>query len=83
MCSSKCSVECCIDLFCDGQRKEKHGNGSRADANGPIPSPYGCHANPDIAKNLHLKLNSLPNEPLRKGEQYFLDLAGNIQKVMT
>ena len=29
---------------------------------------------------LHPKLNSLPDEPLRKGEQYYLDLAGNIQK---
>jgi len=64
------------------QRKEKHsGNGKEeAKSNGHLQSPYGCHAVPDIAKSLHPKLNSLPNEPLMKGEQYFLDLAGNIQK---
>ena len=65
------------------QRKEKHSGNSKEErkSNGHLQSPYGCHAVPDIAKSLHPKLNSLPNEPLRKGEQYFLDLAGNIQKV--
>lgn len=65
------------------QRKEKHSGHSKEErkSNGHLQSPYGCHAVPDIAKSLHPKLNSLPNEPLKKGEQYFLDLAGNIQKV--
>ena len=29
---------------------------------------------------LHKKLNTLPDKPLKKGEQYFLDLSGKIQK---
>lgn len=53
-------------------------NGNKS--NGHVASPYGCHANPELAKILHPKLNSLPNEPLKQGEQYYLDLAGNIQK---
>ena len=26
------------------------------------------------------RMNSMPDDPLRAGEQYFLDLAGNIKK---
>ncbi|KAI8439087.1 hypothetical protein MSG28_012951 [Choristoneura fumiferana] len=43
-------------------------------------SPYGCHYYPDPKYFPEPKLSSLPTEPLRKGEQYFLDLAGNIKK---
>lgn len=43
-------------------------------------SPYGCHYYPDPKYFPKPKLSSLPNEPLQKGEQYYLDLAGNIKK---
>lgn len=43
-------------------------------------SPYGCHYYPDPKFFPKPKLASLPTEPLQKGEQYFLDLAGNIKK---
>uniref|UniRef100_A0A1B6DYF3 Uncharacterized protein n=1 Tax=Clastoptera arizonana TaxID=38151 RepID=A0A1B6DYF3_9HEMI len=43
-------------------------------------SPYGCHYYPDSKQFPSPKLDSLPDEPLQKGEQYFLDLAGNICK---
>jgi hypothetical protein len=67
------------------QRKEKHGSPSSESAgkmvNGlVVNSPYGCHDNPELAKMLHKKLNALPDKPLKKGEQYFLDLSGKIQK---
>lgn len=45
-------------------------------------SPYGCHYYPDSKAFPSPNLDSLPNEPLLKGEQYFLDLAGNIRKVI-
>lgn len=43
-------------------------------------SPYGCHYFPDTKEFPRPKLNSLPEEPLHTGEQYYLDLAGNIRK---
>ncbi|XP_050437017.1 ankyrin repeat domain-containing protein 6-like [Adelges cooleyi] len=43
-------------------------------------SPYGCHYFPDTKEFPKPKLNSLPDEPLHAGEQYYLDLAGNIRK---
>jgi ankyrin repeat domain-containing protein 6 len=43
-------------------------------------SPYGCHYFPDPRSFPSPKLETLPPEPLLKGEQYFLDLAGNIKK---
>lgn len=43
-------------------------------------SPYGCHYYPDPEAFPSPKLDSLPNEPLKKGEQYYSDLAGNIRK---
>ncbi|XP_022177262.1 ankyrin repeat domain-containing protein 6 [Myzus persicae] len=43
-------------------------------------SPYGCHYFPDTKEFPKPKLNSLPEEPLHAGEQYYLDLAGNIRK---
>ena len=43
-------------------------------------SPYGCHVSPS-SKITSPKLDSLPLEPLTSGEQYYVDLAGNIRKV--
>jgi len=43
-------------------------------------SPYGCHYYPDTRNFPSPKLESLPQEPLKKGEQYYLDLAGKIHK---
>ena len=43
-------------------------------------SPYGCHYFPDPRTFPSPKLETLPKEPLGRGEQYFLDLAGNIRK---
>ncbi|XP_017865490.1 PREDICTED: uncharacterized protein LOC108615489 [Drosophila arizonae] len=43
-------------------------------------SPYGCHYFPDPRSFPSPKLETLPKEPLKQGEQYFLDLAGNIHK---
>lgn len=43
-------------------------------------SPYGCHYFPDPRDFPSPKLDTLPEEPLSKGEQYYLDLAGNIKK---
>lgn len=50
--------------------KEKKGN----------VSPYGCHMFPDMNYFPSIKLQSLPQEPLKNGEQYYADLAGNIKK---
>lgn len=43
-------------------------------------SPYGCHYSPDPKCFPPPKLETLPKDPLNKGEQYYLDLAGNIRK---
>ncbi|KAI8038614.1 hypothetical protein M5D96_008522 [Drosophila gunungcola] len=43
-------------------------------------SPYGCHYFPDPRAFPSPKLETLPKEPLKAGEQYFLDLAGHIHK---
>ncbi|XP_074027512.1 ankyrin repeat domain containing protein 6 diego [Leptinotarsa decemlineata] len=43
-------------------------------------SPYGCHYFPDPKNFPSPRLDSLPHEPLKRGEQYYLDLAGNICK---
>lgn len=43
-------------------------------------SPYGCHYYPDPEAFPSPRLDSLPPEPLKRGEQYYLDLAGNICK---
>ncbi|XP_063708880.1 ankyrin repeat domain-containing protein 12 [Culicoides brevitarsis] len=43
-------------------------------------SPYGCHYSPDPKCFPSPKLETLPKDPLNKGEQYYLDLAGNIRK---
>lgn len=39
-------------------------------------SPYGCHYYPDPEAFPSPRLDSLPHEPLKKGEQYYSDLAG-------
>ena len=44
-------------------------------------SPYGCHYYPDPSEFPDPNVSTLPNEPLSAGEQYYLDLAGNIKKV--
>ena len=63
------------------KRRRKESKRSRDyDCNGYMMSPYGCHDNPDLAKKLNPKMNSLPSEPLKQGEQYYLDLGGNIRK---
>jgi hypothetical protein len=43
-------------------------------------SPYGCPQSPDLSEFPGLKIDSLPKDPLKKGEQYYIDLAGNIRK---
>ncbi|KAF5270682.1 hypothetical protein FQA39_LY01420 [Lamprigera yunnana] len=43
-------------------------------------SPYGCHYYPDPGAFPSPRLDTLPDEPLKRGEQYYLDLAGNICK---
>ncbi|CAH2005473.1 unnamed protein product [Acanthoscelides obtectus] len=40
-------------------------------------SPYGCHYYPDPEAFPQPRLDSLPQEPLKKGEQYYLDLAAD------
>ena len=52
--------------------------GGKHDANW---SPYGCHYYPDPAEFPDPNVSTLPDEPLTAGEQYYLDLAGNIKKV--
>ncbi|XP_055918129.1 uncharacterized protein LOC129950271 isoform X2 [Eupeodes corollae] len=59
------------------QSKGDHVDGA---ANPVSWSPYGCHYFPDPSSFPSPKLDTLPKEPLKKGEQYFLDLAGNICK---
>lgn len=43
-------------------------------------SPYGCHYYPDLKAFPEPRLDTLPPNPLSHGEQYYLDLAGNIKK---
>lgn len=45
-----------------------------------IWSPYGCHYFPDPRSFPPPKLETFPKDPLKSGEQYYLDLAGNIRK---
>lgn len=52
-------------IFSDVAEKPKHW------------SPYGCHYYPDPDAFPSPRLDSLPQEPLKRGEQYYLDLAGN------
>merc|ERR550525_1862753 len=45
-----------------------------------LSSPYGCHYQPDLEEFPLPKMDTLPDDPLKAGEQYFLDLGGNIKK---
>lgn len=56
---------------------------SRSSNNEVAPnwSPYGCHYHPNPQAFPPPNIDSLPEEPLRSGELYYLDLAGNIHKV--
>ncbi|XP_044759632.1 uncharacterized protein LOC123317262 [Coccinella septempunctata] len=58
----------------------KEGDDTLELAKGRHWSPYGCHYYPDPEAFPSPRLDSLPQEPLKKGEQYYLDLAGNIRK---
>ncbi|XP_065566286.1 uncharacterized protein LOC136031022 isoform X2 [Artemia franciscana] len=79
----------------DDSKREKSEGGSSRDSGGRHKkkrqksqssdvrvswSPYGCHATPDLAEVLSPKIKNLPQDSLRDGEQYFLDLGGNIKK---
>ncbi|XP_030025726.2 LOW QUALITY PROTEIN: protein phosphatase 1 regulatory subunit 12B [Manduca sexta] len=78
------SKERTIDEPDDAKKKEKGKDKKKKNVHFETPqvqwSPYGCHYYPDPKYFPKPKLSSLPTEPLRKGEQYFLDLAGNIKK---
>lgn len=54
------------------------GAGGQGDSK--IWSPYGCHYFPDPRSFPPAKLETFPKDPLKYGEQYYLDLAGNIRK---
>ena len=43
-------------------------------------SPYGCHYHPDPDAFPPPNIDTLPPEPLQRGEQYYLDLGGTIRK---
>lgn len=65
------------------ENKEKNSNKTpkgKHDVNPKNWSPYGCHYFPDPRSFPSPRLETLPKEPLNTGEQYFLDLAGNIRK---
>ncbi|XP_017465039.1 PREDICTED: uncharacterized protein LOC108358309, partial [Rhagoletis zephyria] len=53
---------------------------SKSHSNEVSWSPYGCHYFPDMRAFPSPKLETLPKEPLKRGEQYYLDLAGHIRK---
>lgn len=60
--------------------KLKHTNNDPNQKDSRNWSPYGCHYYPDTRNFPQPKLESLPKEPLAKGEQYYIDLGGNIRK---
>lgn len=70
-----------------GSRKSGDSKNSQSKSHGnntdvvPNWSPYGCHYHPNPEAFPPPKIDSLPQEPLRSGELYYLDLAGNIHKV--
>lgn len=63
-----------------GSSKSTPENTNKYNVNAKNWSPYGCHYFPDPKSFPSPKLETLPKEPLGNGEQYFLDLAGNIRK---
>ncbi|CAG0913837.1 unnamed protein product [Notodromas monacha] len=61
--------------------KGARSSGRRANVPHSVPwSPYGCHYSPNPKEFPKPKLDSLPPQPLQKGELYYIDLAGNIRK---
>lgn len=62
------------------QHKSNDKNHEHKNDESKIWSPYGCHYFPDPRSFPAPKLETLPKEPLQYGEQYYLDLAGNIRK---
>ena len=54
--------------------KSKNNSRSKIKEGEPGWSPYGCHYFPDPTEFPDPDPTSLPEEPLGKGEQYFLDL---------
>lgn len=70
-----------ILLISDKTKKSRKGSNNKVRFDSKKQwSPYGCHYYPDTSSFPKPKLDSLPTDPLRKGEQYYLDLAGNIRK---
>jgi hypothetical protein len=72
-------------LIRESLRKSKNGGHeslphNKQKYNDNFISPYGCHYYPNSRNFPHPKLQTLPKEPLQKGEVYYLDLAGNIRK---
>lgn len=64
--------------------REHHRKCNNANVGGQVDSklwsPYGCHYFPDPRSFPAPKLETFPKDPLKYGEQYYLDLAGNIRK---
>ena len=60
--------------------QSRHSKERKEEDGGVWSSPYGCHKDPDMDEFPLPRMNSMPDDPLRAGEQYFLDLAGNIKK---
>lgn len=69
-----------VSLNYKARRRKEAGEAKLDDGEKRNWSPYGCHYFPDPRNFPSPKLETLPAEPLSKGEQYFLDLAGNIRK---
>merc|ERR1719244_760017 len=64
-----------------GKRDKKRSRHSKErTSEGEIMSPYGCHYQPDLEEFPLTRMETIPDDPLKAGEQYFLDLAGNIKK---
>ena len=66
--------------FQSPHRRHHHRSSKTSGGGGPNWSPYGCHYYPDPADFPDPDPGSLPDDPLRPGEQYFLDLGGKIRK---
>lgn len=66
---------------CVNNKKPPH-DPNAMNSNPKIWSPYGCqtHYFPDSRTFPPPKLETFPKDPLKLGEQYYCDLAGNIRK---
>lgn len=60
--------------------KQMNGKDPQFVGDAKVWSPYGCHYFPDPRTFPPPNLETLPKDPLKYGEQYYLDLAGNIHK---